>query len=357
MPTEKIDGRREMLRTLTPVASTNAGLWLDKHLNRGEGDAPIRALVTRMRDTIQPPDGYRQAFERREAALQKQDGGFQEGVTQFWRGLVEGRMIVGIGLASARETGISLLHTWGMPFIPGSALKGVAAAMARELPGDTWRAGSAGHRALFGDHQLGGSVVFHDAWWAPGTPDESLPLDLDVMTVHHREYYGGGDEAPADWDEPNPVVFTTARGAYHVALSGPASWVEAAGKLLAEGLATLGVGAKTAAGYGRLTLERQLTKADAERERARKEQARQAEGLLGIASRFKGAQNANDLVKELLKAQSEGVAPAAVRAAADELRRREDKFWKEWLKKPSRSAEERALMAPPTASVDGRRDP
>lgn len=348
MPTA-IDGRRARLREIAPAASTNVGLWLDKHLNRSVDDGAVRELVVGLRSAVRPPEGYKDAFARRAMALELLDGGFDDGVTRFWKGVVQGRMIVGIGLASSRETGISLLHTWGVPFIPGSALKGVAASMAREHAGDTWKPGGDGHRALFGDHTLGGAVVFHDAWWVPGTPDEHLPLDLDVMTVHHREYYGGSgqsDEAPCDWDEPNPVAFITACGEYRIALSGPANWVDAAGELLALGLAGLGVGAKTAAGYGRVELTRILSEADRQRALAVQEQAREVEALKGIARRFKDASNANDLVKELLRARLQGSAATAVRAAADELWRRNPKFWKEWLKKPSRSVEEIEIMRP-----------
>jgi CRISPR-associated protein Cmr6 len=341
MSTEKTDGRRTSLRAVMPVATTNTGLWLDRFLNRGSDEAreaPVRDLIVKALGSIKPPDGYARAFDRRKTALESVDGGFDGGETRFWEGEIQGRMIVGIGVASVRETGISLLRTWGVPFIPGSALKGLAASMARKHTGDVWKAGSPGHLALFGEQLLGGCVVFHDAWWDPNS-GAALPLDLDVMTVHHGAYYGGGDEPPCDWDEPNPVAFITARGRYLVALSGPASWVEAAGTLLAAGLADLGVGAKTAAGYGRVKLERKLTKAEEER-------ARKAAPLRDLGARFKGASNANDLVKVALRAQRDGAHPEDVSAAAAELWRRDPKFWKGWLKNASRSTEERELMVP-----------
>jgi CRISPR-associated protein Cmr6 len=329
-----------------PVATTNAGLWLDRFLNRGDGKAPVRDLIVKALEVIKLPHGYKRAFERRETALESLDGGFEGGVTRFWTGDTQGRMIVGISMASVRETGISLLRPWGVPFIPGSALKGVAASMARSHAGDAWKPGGDGHRALFGDQLLGGCVVFHDAWWSPTAPGEPLPLDLDVMTVHHRAYYSGGAEAPCDWDEPTPVAFITARGQYLVALSGPASWVEAAGTLLAAGIAELGIGAKTAAGYGRVTLVHKRTKAEEAQERANQERARKAAPLRDLPARFKGASNANDLVKVALRAQRDGAHPEDVSAAAAGLWRRDPRFWKSWLKNTSRSAEERELMAP-----------
>jgi CRISPR-associated protein Cmr6 len=341
MSTEKTDGRR--LRAVVPVATTNTGLWLDRFLNRGVGDAPVRDLIKTALGSIRPPDGYPRAITRRETALESLDGGFDAGVTRFWTAEVQGRMIVGIGTACIRETGISLLRTWGVPFIPGTALKGVASSMARSHAGETWAPGAPAHRALFGDPLHGGCVTFHDAWWLPA---EWLPLDLDVMTVHHGDYYAGGNAAPCDWDEPTPVAFITARGKYLVALSGPAAWVEAAGALLAIALTELGIGAKTAAGYGRVRLERRLTRAEVEQARMSQERTKKAEQLLALATRFKGAPNANDLVRELLRAQREGVNPADVRAAAVALWRRDPGFWKQWSNKDKRSAEERAVIGP-----------
>lgn len=347
MPITKTDGRRDSLRDVAPVATTNAGLWLDRFINRGAGDAPTRDLIVKGLDSIKPPEGYRRAFLRRQGALESCDGGFEDGVTRFWAAEVQGRMIVGIGAATVRETGISLLRTWGMPFIPGSALKGVAAAMARKHPGNEWKPESPGHRALLGDPQISGCVVFHDAWWGAGDHVETaLPIDLDVMTVHHSSYYGGGDEAPCDWDEPTPVAFITARGQYLVALSGPSRWVDAAGALLAAGLTEVGVGAKTAAGYGRVTLVRKLTHVEEEQARRGKERANQAAQLRDLAARFKGASNANDVIKDLLRAKGDGADPGDVQAAAVALWRKDRKVWKEWLKKPSRSAEERELIGP-----------
>jgi CRISPR-associated protein Cmr6 len=78
---------------------------------------------------------------------------------------------------------------------------------------------------------------------------------LDVITVHHPEYYRGENLPPADWDNPNPVPFLSATGSYLVALHGPESWVEAAFKILQLALAEEGIGAKTSSGYGRMVFQ------------------------------------------------------------------------------------------------------
>ncbi|MCS6900517.1 MAG: hypothetical protein RMJ98_12870, partial [Myxococcales bacterium] len=72
---------------------------------------------------------------------------------------------------------------------------------------------------------------------------------------HHVGYYSNGT-APADWEEPNPVAFLTSSGRYLLALSGPGEALDLVESILREALSTRGIGAKTAAGYGRATLER-----------------------------------------------------------------------------------------------------
>lgn len=75
-----------------------------------------------------------------------------------------------------------------------------------------------------------------------------------MITTHHRDYYVGGTKPPADWDNPVPVPFLTATGCYLIALNGPAEWVDRALTILGMALRDSGIGAKTAAGYGRMKL-------------------------------------------------------------------------------------------------------
>ena len=48
-----------------------------------------------------------------------------------------GRLIVGLGSENVLETGIRLHHTYGLPIIPGSAFKGLAAHYCHEAWGPT----------------------------------------------------------------------------------------------------------------------------------------------------------------------------------------------------------------------------
>lgn len=195
------------------------------------------------------------------------------------------RLLVGHGNASGSDVGLTVHHTWGTPIVPGSSLKGIVAHhLASTYDLDTRREASGArdprwiHRALFGataaDNRSSGDtrglVTFHDALYrglAPPTTNadhDRRPPDLtrppfapDVLTVHQRSYYNSsGNEDASDHDSPNPVAFLSVRprARFAVMLEGPHDWTLLAGQLLAEALASIAIGGKGAAGYGRATL-------------------------------------------------------------------------------------------------------
>jgi CRISPR-associated protein Cmr6 len=247
-----LNGRRAVLNHFAPGAGTHAGLWLDQGLDRLKESAANQAHLEGLLQRLRVPVEYPRFFERWQGSLT-----VLPPHTLLAPATARGRIVVGLGAESILETSIALHRTWGVPYLPGSALKGLAAAAAhRHLAGQDWRKARAGepigpsHRMAFGDTESAGYVVFHDALWIP--QGSALPLDLDAMTVHHPEYYGGQDVPPADWDSPKPVPFLSARGSYLLAVTGPEDWAEAALEILAEALEEDGIGAKTAAGYGRM---------------------------------------------------------------------------------------------------------
>ena len=185
---------------------------------------------------------------------------------------VQGRLIVGLGGENVLETGITLHHTYGVPIIPGSALKGLASHYCDQVWGADAKFKKAGehHKVLFGATDDSGHIIFHDAWITPESlrSDGRTGLVLDVMTPHHGDYYSdkifeAGDNRgklipPTDFDDPNPVTFLSVAGAFHIAVScdvpGEAGdhWAKLALDLLKEALHEWGVGGKTSSGYGRL---------------------------------------------------------------------------------------------------------
>ncbi|GIW83421.1 MAG: hypothetical protein KatS3mg105_5228 [Gemmatales bacterium] len=235
---------------------------------------------------------YKNAFNRRSDGLSFRSHRFQL--------VTEGRLIVGLGSENVLETGITLNHIYGVPIIPGSALKGIASHYCAEV----WGAADARfrppseeenkayrkylanegpkpddnfHRLLFGTTDDSGCIVFHDAWFIPESSDQ--PLVLDVMTPHHLAWLDGS-VTPTDFDSPTPVPFVSVTGAFDFVVSwrGPEfgdetkeQWLVLVEQLLRAALADWGVGGKTTSGYGRLVTDPEAEKRRQEEEAARKE--------------------------------------------------------------------------------------
>ncbi|MEU4828520.1 type III-B CRISPR module RAMP protein Cmr6 [Actinomadura sp. NPDC023710] len=173
----------------------------------------------------------------------------------------QGAMITGTGDAGIRNVGITLHGTYGWPMIPGTTLKGVACAFARDVSG--WDEAELVH--LFGGPRPGrkgeavqGAVTVLDA--LPG-PD-GVTVTEHVLTPHARAYRAPGDHppaAPAEHLNPVPIPFLVVEaGTFVTHLTGPEPDVEQMSALLAEAVDEIGVGAKTSAGYGYMDAEVQV---------------------------------------------------------------------------------------------------
>lgn len=171
---------------------------------------------------------------------------------------IKGRLLIGLTGGGALETGCAVSQTWGMPYLPGSSIKGVVRAYAEQALG----ADSTAVAEMFGtdateDPPAGqsGLVGFHDAWWLPDSgptgSGRNRPFVAEVVTPHHRHYYGSEGDVPAtDLDSPVPNAMVGVQGAFLITLEGPAAWLDAAQRLLEQALVSDGIGAKTRAGYG-----------------------------------------------------------------------------------------------------------
>ncbi|MFB3764881.1 MAG: type III-B CRISPR module RAMP protein Cmr6 [Methanotrichaceae archaeon] len=193
-------------------------------------------------------DAYRQRWR---SMVASQQGEVFEATTEW-------RLIVGLGQKGPLEVGFTFHRLYGFPIIPGSGLKGLARAYAYLVEGRD--ESDEDFRGVFGcalnsgedicQAQVGGAIFF-DA-----TPLNPPDLDLDVMNPHYPDYYQKG-LPPADWQSPVPIYFLAlkpgVRFAFAVGWRRPSDdrrllslgvgWLKA-------GLQELGVGAKTAAGYG-----------------------------------------------------------------------------------------------------------
>ena len=257
------ESRRVDLQKLASSGVTHAGLWLDRYLpNQDKGDTKATHFVevAKIANHAAESTEYKQFLKRWRDNL-------TEAGAVLYEATVNGRMVVGLGNESVLETSVTLHRTYGVPYIPGSALKGLAATFAHQRLGGEWAKGKSLHNELFGSTDLSGCVTFYDALYKPGSGvkdknDKPCVLWRDVMTVHHPDYYQG-DKPPADWDSPNIIPFLSATGSYIVAISsisGDVVWAKAAHTILCNALNHLGIGAKTSSGYGRMTLGESKTK-------------------------------------------------------------------------------------------------
>jgi CRISPR-associated protein Cmr6 len=201
-----------------------------------------------------------------------------------------GRLIVGLGSENVLETGIRLHHNYGMPILPGSALKGLAAHYCHTVWGAVelkFKKDADYHNLLFGNTDESGCIIFHDGWFVPNS--EAAPFKLDVMTPHHPKWLDG-EVAPTDFDSPVPVSFLSVSGKFLIAVSwyGPSgeesnAWTERALECLREALFQWGIGGKTSSGYG-LFDEAQWQKDDEAEKKKKAHEAARAESEAKLAA-------------------------------------------------------------------------
>jgi CRISPR-associated protein Cmr6 len=271
-PSREPPTRRAYRNPIDPPADAHTGLWLERYIynfeepRAAEGERPLtpQQRLVQQTATLSEPQAYPDFFHKR--WLPQLANLLLSGTGRVYtaEARARDRIVIGVGAESVLETAISLHRTYGVPYLPGSALKGVAAAYARRYLGwsrtsDAYITlfGTAEHAGeLFGSDAVTGFVTFFDALYMPGSGFATQALHPDVLTVHHPDYYQReADPAPpADWDNPTPIPFLTATGRYRVVLAGPEQWVQAALDLLRLALGEIGIGSKTAAGYGRMDL-------------------------------------------------------------------------------------------------------
>lgn len=343
---EELSPRRSVFSALMPGACTNTGLWLERYPaklgKRGETQVTLEAVCGKDSPIRVPPE-YRMHFDRRKHELEKVGA-------LIGHAKVQARMIVGLGAESVLETSITLHRIYGVPMIPGAALKGLASSAAHRLFSDEkWQRNGESHKIMFGEKDSAGYVTFHDALYVPSKHEERLPLDLDVMTVHHRGYYGTGNEPPADWDSPIPVPFLTAHGEYLIAIEGPQKWAIAAWNILQTALLEEGIGAKTAAGYGRMALE-QPEAILAEEKRIKLAETR----ITQAVGRFAGKSNARQVLDTILEFADDETMRDAIRTAMRSLYDNHKDFWRDWRKNPESAhwdVLQKLDLAPPAPAV------
>ena len=244
------------------------------------------------------------------------------------------KLIIGLGNQSVFETGITLHHTYGIPYIPGQAVKGALRNyVIREYFNSLEKDAMANKQFLliFGgkdeddsDLNTCGRVIFMDSFPCSCS---NFKLEKDVMTPHYGNYYkdDSGNSLPNDSDTPNPIPFLVVEkngnedlkfeiniGIDESILNKP--WDEN-NKItikeflidnLVDALDFYGLGAKTSVGYGYFDIDKnEAQQQDKKAESNRKKKLEKEKNLkrkLQAEEKFKKAmEGKSDLEKQVYR--------------------------------------------------------
>lgn len=205
----------------------------------------------------------------------------------------------GLGNEHPLENGFAFLWPYGLPYLPGSGVKGVLRQAARELAPDVTEDGiakwdietdwsSTAIDALFGKEDSNdarrGALTFWDV--IPKIKGDKLMVE--VMTGHQSHYYMN-KQTPHDSGQPIPVNFLTVPPGsgftFHVVCDQPFlhriapelekadRWKALLQQAFEHAFEWLGFGAKTAVGYGAMQMDAQAQHRRKEQERLQQEAA------------------------------------------------------------------------------------
>ena len=261
----------------------HAGLWFDRFFNRYEANWTFRRdgassdtaakveWIKSMSGTV-GQSGQLENFIKRQYSLVRQLQGSSQRYKTDWH------FVTGMGNSHPVENGFSWHATLGVPYIAGSAVKGLVRAWV-ELNDDNLSEldKKARLKSWFGTEDKAviaeqtGDFIFFDA-----IPEQRPNLIADIMTPHMGDWYADGAKGnpndakavPADWHEPVPVTFLAVKHAQFIFSIAPRKaqtdesekklqdvQLEAVFEALKQALEWLGAGAKTGAGYGYMTQE------------------------------------------------------------------------------------------------------
>ncbi len=239
-------------------------------------------------ETVTGKTGNDAELKRHASALLQRTqslGGVTGGFKSDWH------FATGLGNPHPVENGFLWHPTLGVPYLPGSSVKGLVRAWVehwddslsaedKQARCQTWF----GTEAKKDVPEHTGQLIFFDA-----LPTSPVMLAQDVMTPHYGKWYEQGADVtnlarepqkiPADWHDPVPVPFLVVKSAswlFAIAPRSPAHAEDAqqAMQALQQALAWLGAGAKTAVGYGRMEKnDSELTRLEALRQQEREKQA------------------------------------------------------------------------------------
>jgi CRISPR-associated protein Cmr6 len=295
-------------------------------------------------------------------------------------GQLEGRLAINLADSLIQNAGICLDRLFGLPFIPGSAIKGVCRHAAFEelsqAKGEEQQElfslfcgvfGTADNDFTNGElqrfrHLLNGRAENQKGGVAfvPAYPVNEARIVVDLTNVHYPDYYRTGrvEDLANERPQPNPfpAVEAGAQFAFCLVLNGVSNTpglLESAARWLETAITVQGIGAKTASGYGWFSLQPKVLE-EIEGEERREADAVAAKARAEAEARAKAAAEQQRLsalspedraLEALLRLSDEAFAKAAKELAlkpeAEQqallrlLREHKDKRdrWKTWKKK------------------------
>ncbi len=304
--------------------SANMGLWFDRFFNGYNHNFSEISKPTDLKEVkkqwIHTLDRHAGKEEQLESFAKNQCRLIHSlgGLCQEYR--TEGRFITGMGNSHPIENGLSWHFTLGVPYLPGSAVKGLVRAWVEQWQDEIEESKKRQLLTWFGSedkepgpeqNQQAGEIIFYDA-----IPINPVKLHIDIMTPHMGKWYEkGGDitnvddspeAVPADWHDPVPIKFLSMdKGAeflFSIAPRQPKSWsvdsLTEVIQVLNMALEWLGAGAKTALGYGQMVQTGKSSIEDKVKNEDEKEHTRKLspEGLVlhGLKKELERTKKLND---------------------------------------------------------------
>lgn len=227
------------------LTSANAGLLLQRGLSAwNKEDKSAKENVIAHICNIPSSEFYQKAYNRWRTITSDTSR------YSFITAKVVGYLYTGLGSATALETGISTHHTYGMPMLAGSSVKGAVASYAEQigLPNDIRLVLFGGEDKEDGNQVKSGAVIWHDAWWIP---DSGKPFVEEIITTHHQNYYNNKQDIADEMEDPIPNQQIASQGSFYFVVEAVnQAWATFATNLLLQMLETQGMGSKRASGYG-----------------------------------------------------------------------------------------------------------
>ena len=167
------------------------------------------------------------------------------------------KLSIGLGQISVYETSLTLHHIYGVPYIPGSAIKGSFRSYIineffqnkeENALKEKWFVD------IFGNETQQGKIIFFDSF------SKDFKILKDIMNPHYPDYYNG-DVPPTDDQNPIPINFLTVEGTFKFVIGAKQNIeikvnekkeniLDFVKEKLKDSLKNFGIGAKTAVGYG-----------------------------------------------------------------------------------------------------------